>query len=181
MPPKKFPIPVIPALSPRAYNHHVPQRIHRQACRRCGAGSGQAGKTQNRLIRVRQNGLPPTTREEGEARRTKAPILVKAPSCASGVPVGHTRGRTVQGLVVRCPPGLSSQGGQYRERRWSKARPILSGREAEPTDKNAERGAERCHYYKTLRGTFQRPGRLNGMAEAMQTDSRITPRAERAA
>jgi hypothetical protein len=61
------------------------------------------------------------------------------------------------GLIARCPPGLSPQGGQYRERRWSKARSILPDREAEPTDKNAERGAERCHLLLTYEAAFSAP------------------------
>ena len=34
-------------------------RIHRQACRRGGIGAGREGQTQNLIVRVRENGLPP--------------------------------------------------------------------------------------------------------------------------
>ena len=44
---KKFVIPVIPTPNTCAYTLLVPQRIHRQACWRCGAGSGHEDKTQS--------------------------------------------------------------------------------------------------------------------------------------
>ncbi len=40
------------------FNSLVPQRLHRQACWRCGAGAGVKGKTQNLLVRVRGKWSP---------------------------------------------------------------------------------------------------------------------------
>jgi len=49
-----FPVaPPFPKLTPSRY------RIHRQACRRGGIGAGCEGETQNLIVRVRENGLPP--------------------------------------------------------------------------------------------------------------------------
>ncbi len=47
-------LPVFPASSTHAYNAMVPSRIHRQACRRGGAGADARGKTQSPGVRVRE-------------------------------------------------------------------------------------------------------------------------------
>jgi hypothetical protein len=46
--------PIFPTPCPCPYNHAVPQRIHRQACRRCGAGALRQETTQILRQRVRE-------------------------------------------------------------------------------------------------------------------------------
>jgi|GEM_PF-4883736 len=175
----------IPALPTRAYNRPVPLRIHRKAFWRGGTGAGVGGEAQNLIARVRGKWFSSGDVGRTGSSRTDFPFV--AHHEASGAPVRHGRmtgkrhaasgifknsGRAAQvedrapgsrdpdGSPVACRnAGLRMAGPACREPKPPPHRP-RHRRRTEVADINRRtRGAERCHLYYHLRGSFQRPVR----------------------
>ena len=84
-------------------------RIHRQACRRGGAGAGHEGQTQTSCTGLAENGLPPATR--GEARGFGPdPRLLKPERARRACLCGTQGGRRGWCRRTVCPPSRRAFG-----------------------------------------------------------------------
>ena len=128
-----------------------------------GRRSGEAGparvvegETQNLVIRV--CGKWSSSGDTGEAGKPGPAASFPMPeTSAPGVPVRHTE--WPDGLVRRVSMSTTLWGNRRQKTvRQAKAEGPKS------RAKTAERGAERCHIYFYLRGSFQRPVRSSGRA-----------------
>ncbi len=99
---------IFPAPKTHAYNHPVPQRIHRQACRRCGAGSGDEDRRKASSSGSAKLESPSGDTGGEDARRTSARPLRNTQRRAGRACVAH-KGKTGSGSHRRCPPAGSKE------------------------------------------------------------------------
>ncbi|TWF43420.1 hypothetical protein FHW37_12047 [Neorhizobium alkalisoli] len=161
--PRVFPLP-----KTCAYNHQVPSRIHRQACRRGGIGAGCEGETQDLASRVRGKWSPSGETGSfdgfGPARHDLMPDQGAGRACAAHRVVRRT---SFAGLSVR--DTFRKTGGKRPSGRTTAEGPKSRA-------KTAERGAERCHLFLNLRGSFRRPVRSMKFSRSPRPYCALSPR-----
>jgi hypothetical protein len=149
---------IFPTPCPCPYNHAVPQRIHRQACRRCGAGALRQETTQ--ILRQRVRELVSLRRHGGNGgaldRSCRFISGHERRACLCG-----TQGNRRLASAARGPAGSFPSGKFVRCGRRQEVPPFGFCRESGSRAKTVERGAERCQFLPNPCGSFQRPDRFD--------------------
>lgn len=112
---RRFSLAIFPTPPHFPYTLPVPSRIHRQACRRDGAGAGFEGETQNLIIRVRGKWSPSGDTGEADKVWTGLPAS-DARKSAPDVPVRHTGWLNGRFCRAASPSEASSRSGECRMR-----------------------------------------------------------------